>query len=160
MCAETREKGGRTPDLTLSLLVLRARNGKDGSLRGTGTRTMAHGSKCIALLDQKSKKTTKDARNDERGTHGRAAKKIQAWWQGTLVRRTLRVAAISVCIIQCWWKMMILNRYQAQEAKDAGHLYQVGIGSSQAAVLGSHVAVSSLVLQNVQSDLHSPRPNY
>lgn len=48
----------------------------------------------------------------------------------------------------------------SKEEKDAGHLFQLGTGSTQAAVLGSHVAVPSLVLQNVQSYLHPPGPIY
>ncbi|XP_052043389.1 LOW QUALITY PROTEIN: IQ domain-containing protein F3-like [Apodemus sylvaticus] len=30
--------------------------------------------------------------------------KIQAWWRGTLVRRTLLLAALSAWTIQCWWR--------------------------------------------------------
>ncbi|XP_029774553.1 IQ domain-containing protein F1 isoform X1 [Suricata suricatta] len=33
--------------------------------------------------------------------------KIQAWWRGTLVRRTLLHAVIRVLIIQRWWKHML-----------------------------------------------------
>ncbi|XP_073915392.1 IQ domain-containing protein F5-like [Castor canadensis] len=33
-----------------------------------------------------------------------AARKIQAWWRGTLVRRTLLHAALRACIIQFWWR--------------------------------------------------------
>ncbi|XP_031200306.1 IQ domain-containing protein F3-like isoform X2 [Mastomys coucha] len=33
-----------------------------------------------------------------------AGVKIQAWWRGTLVRRTLLLAALSAWTIQCWWK--------------------------------------------------------
>ncbi|XP_059021162.1 IQ domain-containing protein F5-like isoform X2 [Mustela lutreola] len=33
--------------------------------------------------------------------------KIQAWWRGTLVRRTLLHAALRACIIQHWWKLML-----------------------------------------------------
>lgn len=33
-----------------------------------------------------------------------ASIKIQAWWRGTLVRRTLLLAALSAWIIQCWWR--------------------------------------------------------
>nr|KAF6335274.1 hypothetical protein mPipKuh1_006784 [Pipistrellus kuhlii] len=32
------------------------------------------------------------------------AKQIQAWWRGTLVRRTLLLAALSACVIQRWWR--------------------------------------------------------
>ncbi|MBZ3881006.1 IQ domain-containing protein F5 [Sciurus carolinensis] len=33
--------------------------------------------------------------------------KIQAWWRGTLVRRTLLHAALRVWIIQCWWRKVL-----------------------------------------------------
>ncbi|XP_043856841.1 IQ domain-containing protein F6-like [Dromiciops gliroides] len=39
--------------------------------------------------------------------------KIQAWWRGTLVRRTLLHAALCAWIIQCWWRvahMRLLDR--------------------------------------------------
>ncbi|XP_052045185.1 IQ domain-containing protein F5-like [Apodemus sylvaticus] len=35
------------------------------------------------------------------------ARKIQAWWRGTLVRRTLLRAALSAWIIQCWWRKIL-----------------------------------------------------
>lgn len=33
--------------------------------------------------------------------------KIQAWWRGTLVRRTLLHAALRVWIIQAWWRVKL-----------------------------------------------------
>ncbi|XP_008979991.1 IQ domain-containing protein F5-like isoform X2 [Callithrix jacchus] len=36
-----------------------------------------------------------------------AAKKIQAWWRGTLVRRTLLHAALRALIIQRWWRQVL-----------------------------------------------------
>ncbi|XP_062055944.1 IQ domain-containing protein F5-like [Lepus europaeus] len=44
-----------------------------------------------------------------------AAVVIQAWWRGTLVRRTLLHAALRAWVIQCWWrhklaKLMELRR--------------------------------------------------
>lgn len=33
--------------------------------------------------------------------------KIQAWWRGTLVRRSLLHAALSAWIIQCWWRLIL-----------------------------------------------------
>ncbi|KAM7230138.1 hypothetical protein CapIbe_018855 [Capra ibex] len=33
--------------------------------------------------------------------------KIQAWWRGTLVRRTLLHAALRACVIQYWWKQKL-----------------------------------------------------
>ncbi|XP_044610863.2 IQ domain-containing protein F3 [Equus asinus] len=35
-----------------------------------------------------------------------AAGKIQAWWRGTLVRRTLLVAALRAWMIQIWWRTL------------------------------------------------------
>ncbi|XP_001493026.3 IQ domain-containing protein F5 [Equus przewalskii] len=32
---------------------------------------------------------------------------IQAWWRGTLVRRTLLHLALRVRVIQCWWKQQL-----------------------------------------------------
>ncbi|XP_060058451.1 IQ domain-containing protein F5-like [Erinaceus europaeus] len=40
-------------------------------------------------------------------TREEAAVIIQAWWRGTLVRRTLLHAALQACIIQCWWKQKL-----------------------------------------------------
>ncbi|XP_037653307.1 IQ domain-containing protein F5-like [Choloepus didactylus] len=36
-----------------------------------------------------------------------AATKIQAWWRGTLVRRTLLHAALRAWIIQSWWRQTL-----------------------------------------------------
>ncbi|ELV10396.1 IQ domain-containing protein F5 isoform X2 [Tupaia chinensis] len=36
-----------------------------------------------------------------------AAVTIQAWWRGTLVRRTLLHAALKAWIIQCWWRQIM-----------------------------------------------------
>ncbi|XP_049719031.1 IQ domain-containing protein F1-like [Elephas maximus indicus] len=33
--------------------------------------------------------------------------KIQAWWRGTLVRRTLLHAALRAWVIQCWWRLIL-----------------------------------------------------
>ncbi|XP_076985244.1 IQ domain-containing protein F3 [Tamandua tetradactyla] len=37
----------------------------------------------------------------------KSAGKIQAWWRGTLVRRTLLVAALRAWMIQCWWRTVM-----------------------------------------------------
>ncbi|XP_037685014.1 IQ domain-containing protein F2 [Choloepus didactylus] len=37
----------------------------------------------------------------------RAATEIQAWWRGTLVRRTLLHAALRAWIIQGWWRLTL-----------------------------------------------------
>ncbi|XP_075405118.1 IQ domain-containing protein F5-like [Tenrec ecaudatus] len=55
-----------------------------------------------------------------------AAVSIQAWWRGTLVRRTLLHVALCVWTIQCWWRQvqlrlltkrrqMVLEHYARQE---------------------------------------------
>ncbi|XP_006892369.1 PREDICTED: IQ domain-containing protein F1 [Elephantulus edwardii] len=40
------------------------------------------------------------------------AVKIQAWWRGTLVRRTLLHAALQAWIIQCWWRLTLARRLE------------------------------------------------
>ncbi|CAI9159649.1 unnamed protein product [Rangifer tarandus platyrhynchus] len=50
---------------------------------------------------KKEKKKTEKTKKDRVG----AAKKIQAWWRGTLVRRTLLHAALKTWMIQCWWRL-------------------------------------------------------
>ncbi|XP_040596148.1 IQ domain-containing protein F5-like [Mesocricetus auratus] len=40
------------------------------------------------------------------------ARKIQAWWRGTLVRRTLLKAALSAWTIQCWWRKTLAERLE------------------------------------------------
>ncbi|XP_010816039.2 IQ domain-containing protein F2 isoform X1 [Bos taurus] len=54
------------------------------------------------------KKMKEQQKKKEKTKNGRrviAAKKIQAWWRGTLVRRTLLHAALSTWIIQSWWRL-------------------------------------------------------
>ncbi|ELR54730.1 IQ domain-containing protein F2, partial [Bos mutus] len=54
------------------------------------------------------KKMKEQQKKREKTKNGRrviAAKKIQAWWRGTLVRRTLLHAALSTWIIQSWWRL-------------------------------------------------------
>ncbi|XP_040850939.1 IQ domain-containing protein F6 [Ochotona curzoniae] len=36
----------------------------------------------------------------------KAATKIQSWWRGNVVRRTLLHMALRAWIIQCWWRSM------------------------------------------------------
>lgn len=48
--------------------------------------------------------------------------KIQAWWRGTLVRRTLLHAALRAAIIQRWWKQVLL-KLQADRRRAALDLY-------------------------------------
>ncbi|XP_020731722.1 IQ domain-containing protein F3 [Odocoileus virginianus] len=40
----------------------------------------------------------------------KAAGKIQAWWRGTLVRRTLLAAALRAWMIQCWWRTVLWRK--------------------------------------------------
>ncbi|KAB0389282.1 hypothetical protein E2I00_019033, partial [Balaenoptera physalus] len=53
-------------------------------------------------LKQKQQQQKKEKNIKERI---KAAKKIQAWWRGTLVRQTLLHAALRAWIIQCWWRL-------------------------------------------------------
>ncbi|XP_075852290.1 IQ domain-containing protein F5-like isoform X2 [Microcebus murinus] len=47
----------------------------------------------------------------------KAAIKIQAWWRGTLVRRTLLHAAFRAWIIQSWWRQVLARLlYQRRRA--------------------------------------------
>lgn len=48
----------------------------------------------------------KSNKNQERSENDQVIK-IQAWWRGTLVRRSLLHAALSAWIIQCWWRLIL-----------------------------------------------------
>uniref|UniRef100_A0A8D2B4J6 IQ domain-containing protein F5 n=1 Tax=Sciurus vulgaris TaxID=55149 RepID=A0A8D2B4J6_SCIVU len=50
------------------------------------------------------------------------ATKIQAWWRGTLVRRTLLHAALRVWIIQCWWRKISM-RLREEKQRTGLELY-------------------------------------
>ncbi|XP_006873705.1 PREDICTED: IQ domain-containing protein F2 [Chrysochloris asiatica] len=41
--------------------------------------------------------------------------KIQAWWRGTLVRRTLLHAALRAWVIQCWWRQMLEKQLERKQ---------------------------------------------
>ncbi|XP_048190429.1 IQ domain-containing protein F3 [Perognathus longimembris pacificus] len=43
-----------------------------------------------------------------------AARKIQAWWRGVLVRRVLLVAALRAWMIQSWWRAAMFRRASSQ----------------------------------------------
>ncbi|XP_051029447.1 IQ domain-containing protein F2-like [Phodopus roborovskii] len=47
----------------------------------------------------------------------KAAIKIQAWWRGTLVRRTLLHAALRAWIIQCWWRLTLRRVLEKKRRK-------------------------------------------
>ncbi|XP_004676635.1 PREDICTED: IQ domain-containing protein F2-like [Condylura cristata] len=47
-----------------------------------------------------------------------AATKIQAWWRGTLVRRTLLHAALRAWVIQSWWRL-VLDRQRQRMRREA-----------------------------------------
>uniref|UniRef100_A0A8C6MTX0 IQ motif containing F5 n=1 Tax=Mus spicilegus TaxID=10103 RepID=A0A8C6MTX0_MUSSI len=51
-----------------------------------------------------------------------AAVRIQAWWRGTLLRRTLLHAALSAWIIQCWWRKIMIM-LQGKKRRMALELY-------------------------------------
>ncbi|XP_054450586.1 IQ domain-containing protein F2 [Pteronotus mesoamericanus] len=54
------------------------------------------------VLPKKQKRTKKDLKRQIK-----AAGKIQAWWRGTLVRRTLLHAALQAWAIQRWWRQTL-----------------------------------------------------
>ena len=79
-----------------------------------------------------------------RKEENKAVVSIQAWWRGTLVRRTLLHAALRAWIIQCWWKqkLVLLNvehmllkacGHRAAEVWEAGWTFH---NSQKAALLG------------------------
>nr|XP_042138107.1 IQ domain-containing protein F2-like [Peromyscus maniculatus bairdii] len=47
----------------------------------------------------------------------KAAIKVQAWWRGTLVRRTLLHAALRAWIIQCWWRLTLGRNLEKKRRK-------------------------------------------
>ncbi|KAM8758842.1 IQ domain-containing protein F5-like [Rhynchonycteris naso] len=51
-------------------------------------------------------------RREKPGDEEQAAIEIQAWWRGTLVRRTLLHAALRACVIQRWWRQVLANRQE------------------------------------------------
>ncbi|XP_029774563.1 IQ domain-containing protein F2 isoform X2 [Suricata suricatta] len=77
-----------------------------------GLRFCTHGNLVVVVIEdveeitewkmrekQKPKKTCKK--------QTKAATEIQAWWRGTLVRRTLLHAALRAWIIQRWWRLTL-----------------------------------------------------
>ncbi|XP_036905819.1 IQ domain-containing protein F5-like [Sturnira hondurensis] len=46
-----------------------------------------------------------------------AAEFLQAWWRGTLVRRTLLHAALRAAIIQRWWRRVLARRLERRRRK-------------------------------------------
>ncbi|KAG8523947.1 IQ domain-containing protein F2 [Galemys pyrenaicus] len=68
--------------------------------------------------NKKKKKVKKDTSED----NSEAATTIQAWWRGTLVRRTLLHAALRAWVIQCWWRL-ILDRQRQKMQRQALIVY-------------------------------------
>ncbi|XP_072506583.1 IQ domain-containing protein F6 isoform X1 [Notamacropus eugenii] len=67
-----------------------------------------------SLLSAAQKRKKKDPETEESEMKGgtedketEAAIRIQAWWRGLLVRRTLLHAALRAWIIQCWWRAVL-----------------------------------------------------
>uniref|UniRef100_G1R5X3 IQ motif containing F1 n=1 Tax=Nomascus leucogenys TaxID=61853 RepID=G1R5X3_NOMLE len=59
-------------------------------------------------VDNANEKLEKPPENQKKlSDKDMVATKIQAWWRGTLVRRALLHAALSACIIQCWWRLIL-----------------------------------------------------
>ncbi|KAG8523950.1 IQ domain-containing protein F3 [Galemys pyrenaicus] len=79
------------------------------------------------LLDAKRER---NQRRRQRTARIRAAKKIQAWWRGTLVRRVLLVAALRAWMIQQWWR----NATRRRRLKLRQSLLQNYVIQEQAAV--------------------------
>ncbi|KAL1782035.1 IQ domain-containing protein F2 [Sigmodon hispidus] len=70
------------------------------SIRSTESRELKK------LSEKKSKKKKTEA-----------AIKVQAWWRGTLVRRTLLHAALRAWIIQCWWRLTLWRMLEKKRRK-------------------------------------------
>ncbi|XP_060058450.1 IQ domain-containing protein F1 isoform X2 [Erinaceus europaeus] len=51
-------------------------------------------------------------KQNERPTSKTSVVRIQAWWRGTLVRRTLLLAALSAWVIQTWWKEKLMEQME------------------------------------------------
>ncbi|CAK7292302.1 IQ domain-containing protein F3 [Vulpes vulpes] len=71
------------------------------------------GSKCCKSgpdKDAQEKEKLKRLHEKRRRARAKAAGKIQAWWRGTLVRRTLLVAALRAWMIQIWWRTVLWRR--------------------------------------------------
>ncbi|EDL77286.1 IQ motif containing F3, isoform CRA_b [Rattus norvegicus] len=47
----------------------------------------------------------------------KAAIQVQAWWRGTLVRRSLLHAALKAWVIQCWWRLMLQKMLEKKRRK-------------------------------------------
>ncbi|VCW79030.1 unnamed protein product [Gulo gulo] len=60
--------------------------------------------------DALEKERLKRLREKRRRARIKAARKIQAWWRGTLVRRTLLAAALRAWVIQNWWRAVLCRR--------------------------------------------------
>ncbi|XP_027789731.2 IQ domain-containing protein F1 [Marmota flaviventris] len=60
----------------------------------------------ILAETQKTDDTEAPVIQDEISEEDKAVIKIQSWWRGTLVRRTLLHAALRAWVIQCWWRLM------------------------------------------------------
>ncbi|CAI9159648.1 unnamed protein product [Rangifer tarandus platyrhynchus] len=56
-----------------------------------------------------SKKAEVTKTQNKRPVSDPEAVKIQAWWRGTLVRRTLLHMALRVWIIQSWWRVKLMR---------------------------------------------------
>ncbi|KAG5216259.1 hypothetical protein JEQ12_001835 [Ovis aries] len=60
--------------------------------------------------DQKTEPDNDDLEKERKRKLMKAAGKIQAWWRGTLVRRTLLAAAVRAWMIQCWWRTVLWRK--------------------------------------------------
>ncbi|XP_040301465.1 IQ domain-containing protein F2-like [Herpailurus yagouaroundi] len=77
-----------------------------------GLRFCTHSNLIVLVIEDveertKWKKTEKQKLKKTFKKQTKAATEIQAWWRGTLVRRTLLHAALRACIIQRWWRLTL-----------------------------------------------------
>ncbi|XP_021550877.1 IQ domain-containing protein F2 [Neomonachus schauinslandi] len=82
-----------------------------------GIRFCTHGSLILIITEDveeviELKKRKKQKFKKSLETKTKAASEIQAWWRGTLVRRTLLHAALRAWIIQRWWRQTLENLLQ------------------------------------------------
>ncbi|XP_037682319.1 IQ domain-containing protein F3 [Choloepus didactylus] len=78
-----------------------------------GNNCCAFGPEIEIIVIEKQKKALLAKQQLEK--KNKSAGKIQAWWRGTLVRRTLLVAALRAWMIQCWWRTLTQRWVQKQQ---------------------------------------------
>uniref|UniRef100_A0A8D2B5S4 IQ motif containing F2 n=1 Tax=Sciurus vulgaris TaxID=55149 RepID=A0A8D2B5S4_SCIVU len=77
-----------------------------------GIKFCSEGHLIVIIIEDSTQKKEKQSQKKKKKKNGKkikAAIQIQAWWRGTLVRRTLQHAALRAWIIQCWWRMILMR---------------------------------------------------